>query len=168
MSLSPLSSLLTRLVIFSRPATFFWGVGTSSIGPISFDWADSVSAAALGVATIVIPALDSFFSGRGARALVAMVRRAFFWPRRDGQRIKPLEWGSFFIWLEEQNPSICYKKFGEMGRRKWMDYVALKRSSSRTLQFSVIIVIAFSFNRFFLMPQKLRYSKILLEHENLI
>ncbi|CAM9387717.1 unnamed protein product [Ascophyllum nodosum] len=55
------------------PATFFWGTGTSKIGTYSLNWANSVSAAALAVATIVIPALDSFFSGRGARETNAVM-----------------------------------------------------------------------------------------------
>ncbi|CAN0119966.1 unnamed protein product [Ectocarpus sp. 6 AP-2014] len=55
------------------PAMFFWGVGTSKIAPNSFNWAESASAAALAVATIVIPALDTYFSGRGARATVSVV-----------------------------------------------------------------------------------------------
>lgn len=52
---------------------FFWGVGTSSIGSQSFDWAETGSAASLAVAIIVIPALDSFFSSSGVREAVDAV-----------------------------------------------------------------------------------------------
>lgn len=60
--------------LLASPAMFFWGLGTSSIATISFGWADTASAAILGVATIVIPAIDSFFSGPAARSTHAYVR----------------------------------------------------------------------------------------------
>eukprot|EP00904_Undaria_pinnatifida_P002684 jgi/Undpi1/12416/HiC_scaffold_5.g02088.m1 len=53
--------------LLSVPAMFFWGIGTSTIGTASLGWGDTTSAAALAVATIVIPAVDSFFAGSGAR-----------------------------------------------------------------------------------------------------
>lgn len=49
-------------LLLAAPAMFFWGVGTSEIGETSLDWAATTSAPALAVATIVIPALDSFFA----------------------------------------------------------------------------------------------------------
>lgn len=58
-----------REVHSEHPSNVFWGAGTSSIGVNSFKWAESASAAALAVATIVIPTVDSFFSGRGARTV---------------------------------------------------------------------------------------------------
>lgn len=39
---------------------FFWGVGTSDIGPTSLGWSPTLSSTTLAVATIVIPAIDSF------------------------------------------------------------------------------------------------------------
>ncbi|CAM9237710.1 unnamed protein product [Ectocarpus fasciculatus] len=69
------------------PAMFFWGVGTSKIAPNSFNWAESASAAALAVATIVIPALDTYFSGRGARATVSVVT-IFFLDLMSGKKAK--------------------------------------------------------------------------------
>ena len=58
----PRHSMLTNLL--SAPAIFFWGVATSDIGEDSLDWSKSTSAAALAVATIVIPGLDAFFANR--------------------------------------------------------------------------------------------------------
>lgn len=57
----------------SIPAMFFWGVGTSSIGQNSFKWGETAAAAALAVASIVIPAIDSFFSGPGVQILWGIV-----------------------------------------------------------------------------------------------
>lgn len=51
-------------LLLSAPAIFFWGVATSDIGEDSLDWSKSSSAAALAVATIVIPGLDAFFANR--------------------------------------------------------------------------------------------------------
>lgn len=55
--------------ILSTPAMFFWGIGTSTLGYSSMGWTSTASAAALGVATIIIPGLDSFFSGRAGRSV---------------------------------------------------------------------------------------------------
>lgn len=60
--------------LLASPAMLFWGLGTSAIANISFGWADTASAAVLGVATIVLPAIDSFFSGPAARSTHAYVR----------------------------------------------------------------------------------------------
>lgn len=54
----------------------FWGIGTSKIGAFSFGWEDTGSAAALAVATIIIPAIDSFMSGKGAREFWGTVSKA--------------------------------------------------------------------------------------------
>lgn len=48
-------------LMLSAPAMFFWGVGTSDIGQRTLQWSETSSAAALAVATIVIPGLDGFF-----------------------------------------------------------------------------------------------------------
>lgn len=48
-------------LMLSAPAMFFWGVGTSDIGQSSLQWSETSSAAALAVATIIIPGLDGFF-----------------------------------------------------------------------------------------------------------
>ena len=53
--------------LLSVPAMFVWGIGTSTIGLSALGWGDTASAAALAVATIVIPAMDSFFAGSDAR-----------------------------------------------------------------------------------------------------
>lgn len=51
----------TRMtLLLSAPAIFFWGIGTSDIGQDTLGWSSSGSAAALAVATLVIPALDAF------------------------------------------------------------------------------------------------------------
>lgn len=47
-------------LLLSAPAIFFWGIGTSDIGQDALGWSNSGSAAALAVATIVIPGLDAF------------------------------------------------------------------------------------------------------------
>ncbi|CAM9344227.1 unnamed protein product [Ectocarpus sp. 12 AP-2014] len=52
-------------LFLSAPAMFFWGLGTSTVGMTrGMGWDDSASAAALAVATIVIPAVDAFFNSR--------------------------------------------------------------------------------------------------------
>eukprot|EP00903_Cladosiphon_okamuranus_P016949 g15624.t1 len=60
------------------PAMFFWGISTSNIGQASFNMSETVSAA---VATIIIPALDSFFASGGARQTFSKVSIAIldFW-----------------------------------------------------------------------------------------
>eukprot|EP00903_Cladosiphon_okamuranus_P012430 g11646.t1 len=51
-------------LFLGAPALFFWGVGiTSSIG-LEIGWNESLSAALLAVATIVIPAVDAFFNSQ--------------------------------------------------------------------------------------------------------
>lgn len=50
--------------LLSAPAIFFWGLGTSEIGTDSLGWSQTSSAAALAVATIVIPGLDAFFANQ--------------------------------------------------------------------------------------------------------
>ncbi|CAM9545376.1 unnamed protein product [Pylaiella littoralis] len=69
------------------PAMFFWGLGTSKIASTSFGWAETAAAAALAVATIVIPALDTYFSGRGARATVSVIT-IFLLDLVDGRKAK--------------------------------------------------------------------------------
>lgn len=49
--------------LLGAPALFAWGIGTSDIG-LTFGWGPSRSAAALAVATIVIPATDAFFNSK--------------------------------------------------------------------------------------------------------
>ena len=58
----PRHSKMTLLL--SAPAFFFWGVGTSDIGEDYWGWTHSSSAAALAVATIVIPGVDAFFANQ--------------------------------------------------------------------------------------------------------
>ncbi|CAM9400743.1 unnamed protein product, partial [Laminaria digitata] len=55
-------SKMTNLL--AAPAIFFWGVGTSDIGLHTLGWSKTSSAAALAVATIVIPGLDAFFANQ--------------------------------------------------------------------------------------------------------
>ncbi|CAN0213218.1 unnamed protein product [Ectocarpus sp. 12 AP-2014] len=50
-------------LLLGCPALFFWGIGTSDIG-LTFGWGPSRSAAALAVATIVVPATDAFFNSK--------------------------------------------------------------------------------------------------------
>ncbi|CAM9199768.1 unnamed protein product, partial [Hapterophycus canaliculatus] len=73
--------------VLALPAMFFWGVGTSKIASNSFGWDETASAAALAVATIVIPALDIYFSGRGARATISVVSIAIL-DMVDGKKKK--------------------------------------------------------------------------------
>ncbi|CAM9613662.1 unnamed protein product [Scytosiphon promiscuus] len=73
--------------ILALPAMFFWGIGTSKIASNSFGWDETASAAALAVATIVIPALDTYFSGRGARATISVITIAIL-DMVDGKKKK--------------------------------------------------------------------------------
>ncbi|CAM9724063.1 unnamed protein product [Ectocarpus fasciculatus] len=50
-------------LLLGCPALFFWGIGTSDIG-LTFGWGPSRSAAALAVATIIVPATDAFFNSK--------------------------------------------------------------------------------------------------------
>lgn len=68
----PSHSMLTNLL--SAPAIFFWGIATSDIGEDGLHWTRSTSAAALAVATIVIPALDGFFANRRVEQWLDKVR----------------------------------------------------------------------------------------------
>eukprot|EP00752_Nemacystus_decipiens_P009953 g8876.t1 len=86
--------------LLASPAMFFWGISTSNIGQVSFNMSETVSAAALAVATIIIPALDSFFSGGGARQTFSTVFIAMldFWdklgkkPPSKIARARHLDW----------------------------------------------------------------------------
>ncbi|CAN0111989.1 unnamed protein product, partial [Ectocarpus fasciculatus] len=51
-------------LLLSAPAMFFWGLGTSTVAQGGMGWSESSSAAALAVATIVIPSIDAFFNSR--------------------------------------------------------------------------------------------------------
>eukprot|EP00752_Nemacystus_decipiens_P002733 g2552.t1 len=53
-------------LLLSAPAMFFWGLGTSDIAQDEngLGWTSSSSAAALAVATIVIPGIDAFFASK--------------------------------------------------------------------------------------------------------
>eukprot|EP00903_Cladosiphon_okamuranus_P012420 g11638.t1 len=53
-------------LFLSAPAMFFWGLGTSTIAQHDdgLSWSPSTSAAALAVATIVIPGVDAFFASK--------------------------------------------------------------------------------------------------------
>lgn len=63
-------------LFLSAPAMFFWGLGTSTVGMThGMGWDDSASAAALAVATIVIPAVDAFFNSRKVEQWYDKVRR---------------------------------------------------------------------------------------------
>eukprot|EP00903_Cladosiphon_okamuranus_P016953 g15628.t1 len=59
--------------ILAIPAMFFWGLGTSKIAENTFEWPETASAAALAVASIVIPAIDTYCSGRGLRATLSVI-----------------------------------------------------------------------------------------------
>lgn len=61
--------------LLGAPAMFFWGVGTSNIGA-TFGWSESLSATALAVATICIPALDAFFNSKVVEQWYEQVCRA--------------------------------------------------------------------------------------------
>ncbi|CAM9891666.1 unnamed protein product [Ascophyllum nodosum] len=50
--------------LLGAPAMFFWGIGTSDVGKQSLGWEATTSATALAVATICIPAVDSFFNSK--------------------------------------------------------------------------------------------------------
>ncbi|CAM9955675.1 unnamed protein product [Scytosiphon promiscuus] len=52
--------------LLGAPALFFWGIGTSDIG-LTFEWSATRSAAALAVATIIIPAIDAFFNSKSVQ-----------------------------------------------------------------------------------------------------
>ncbi|CAM9643513.1 unnamed protein product [Pylaiella littoralis] len=52
-------------VLVGAPAMFFRGVGTSTVGA-SFGWSESLSATSMAAATLVIPAVDSFFNSQKA------------------------------------------------------------------------------------------------------
>ncbi|CAM9530471.1 unnamed protein product, partial [Sphacelaria rigidula] len=60
------ASKTTMAILLSAPALFFWGIGTSDAGKITLGWDQSLSAAALAVATIVIPGVDAFFASQTA------------------------------------------------------------------------------------------------------
>ena len=62
--------------LLSAPAIFFWGIGTSEIGTNSLGWSESTSAAALAVATIVIPGLDAFFANQNVEQWLDKVRNS--------------------------------------------------------------------------------------------
>eukprot|EP00904_Undaria_pinnatifida_P002482 jgi/Undpi1/12234/HiC_scaffold_5.g01910.m1 len=59
----PVSSKSLGSLLLGFPAMFFWGIGTSDIGG-TFGWEPALSAAALAVATICIPAVDAFLNSR--------------------------------------------------------------------------------------------------------
>lgn len=66
-------------LFLSAPAMFFWGLGTSNVGDTAgMGWGESATAAALAVATIVIPAVDAFFSSRRVEQWYDKVRRNLF------------------------------------------------------------------------------------------
>eukprot|EP00903_Cladosiphon_okamuranus_P019556 g17986.t1 len=64
--IAPRSNKLS--VLLGAPAMFFWGVGTSTVGS-RLGWSSSLSATSMAAATLVIPAIDSFFNSRRANHL---------------------------------------------------------------------------------------------------
>lgn len=63
-------------LLLGFPALFFWGIGTSDIG-LTFGWGPSRSAAALAVATIIVPATDAFFNSKSVELWYEQVTDGF-------------------------------------------------------------------------------------------
>lgn len=66
--------------MLSTPAIFFWGIGTSDIGKVSVGVSETSSAAALAVASIVIPGLDASFANQRVEQWLDKVNSAAIAP----------------------------------------------------------------------------------------
>lgn len=75
---------------------FVWGAGTSTVGEDSLDWGETVSATALAVGTIVIPAIDAFFNSQRFEQWIDKVRAIRSACRSLGTLVRILQHGNHY------------------------------------------------------------------------